>query len=308
MTSFGLAIPHSLCGFDPSGAPVDIDLPSWLAVLEAPGVDSLWVLDQPTGRMATPEALSLLSYVAALTSRPRLGVAVLIAAARGPVATAKAASTLDWISRGRIELGFGLGDARAYGAFGVDRRGGGGSGAILDELLDVVEQLWTGEAVHHEGRTWRLRGEAVNPPPLQRPRPPIWIGGESDAALRRAIRRGGKWFGAGRTSATEFATNVRRLRAMNAEAGSPGELAIAKRVYVAVHDDRTQAEEVVRQWFGRFYGHPEWGPPVAVHGTVEDVQAGIEEFAAAGADSLLLHPLADDLEQYQRLVTGVINL
>jgi alkanesulfonate monooxygenase SsuD/methylene tetrahydromethanopterin reductase-like flavin-dependent oxidoreductase (luciferase family) len=307
MTSFGLSVPQALCGFDASGASVEVDIPSWLGVLEAPGVDSLWVLDQPTGRMATPEALSLLSYVAALTSRPRLGVAVLIAAARGPVATAKAIATLDWISKGRIDVGFGLGDARTYGAFGIDRRGGGGAGAILDELLDVVERLWTGEPVQFDGRTWRLAGEAVNPPPLQRPRPPVWIGGESDAALRRAILRGGRWFGAGRTSSHQFAANVMRLRKLHAEAGSPCELTIGKRVYVAVHDDRARAEEIVRQWFGQFYGHPEWGPPVAVHGTLEDVRVGIDELVAAGADSLLLHPLADDLEQYQRLVAGVIN-
>jgi alkanesulfonate monooxygenase SsuD/methylene tetrahydromethanopterin reductase-like flavin-dependent oxidoreductase (luciferase family) len=307
MTSFGLSVPQALCGFDASGTPVEVDLSRWLAVLEAPGVDSLWVLDQPTGKMATPEALSLLSYVAALTSRPRLGVAVLIAAARGPVATAKAVATLDWISQGRIEVGFGLGDARTYGAFGVDRCRGGGSGAILDELLDIVEQLWTGQAVHHVGRTWRLAGEAVNPPPLQQPRPPVWIGGESDAALGRAISRGGRWFGAGRTSVREFAANALRLRKLHAESGSPCELTIGKRVYVAVHDDRASAEEIVRQWFGQFYGHPEWGPPVAVHGTLDDVRTGIDELIAAGADNLLLHPLADDLEQYQRLVTGVIN-
>ena len=199
MTSFGLAVPQALCGFDPSGAPVKVDLDRWLEVFEAPGVESLGVLDQPTGSTAVPEPLTLLGHVAALTSRPRLGVAVLIAAARGPVTTAKALATIDWMSGGRVEAGFGLGAATAYGAYGVDRQGGGGAGAILDELLDMVEQLWTGEPVHHEGQTWRLAGEAVNPRPLQRPGPPVWIGGESDAALRRVADFGQGWFGFNRT-------------------------------------------------------------------------------------------------------------
>jgi alkanesulfonate monooxygenase SsuD/methylene tetrahydromethanopterin reductase-like flavin-dependent oxidoreductase (luciferase family) len=307
VTSFGLAVPQALCGFDTSGAPVKVDLDRWLAVLESPGVDSLWVLDQPTGTTATPEPLSFLGHVATLTSRPRLGVAVLIAATRGPVAAAKALATLDWISDGRIEVGYGLGDARTYGAFGVDRQGGGGAGAILDEFLELVEKLWTGEPVHHHGRTWRLAGEAVNPPPVQQPHPPTWIGGESDAALRRAIRTGGRWFAAGRTSTAEFTANLARLRELHAETEATSELTVTKRVYVAVHDDRDRAEEYVRQWFGHFYRHPDWGPPVSVYGSVEDIRAGIDELVAAGAGGLVLHPLVDDLDQYERLVDGVIG-
>jgi alkanesulfonate monooxygenase SsuD/methylene tetrahydromethanopterin reductase-like flavin-dependent oxidoreductase (luciferase family) len=307
MTAFGLSVPPALCGFDPTGAAVSLDLEPWLAVLEAPGVESLWVVDQPSGSMATPDPLTLLSYVAALTSRPRLGVAVLIAAARGPVATAKALATLDWLSHGRLEVGYGLGPAKTYGAFGIDRHAGGGAGVILDELLDLVQQLWTGEPVHHEGRTWRLDGESVNPRPLQPGGPPVWIGGEKDAALLRTIRTGGRWFAAGRTSAKEFAATHARLRELHEEAGKPCELSVSKRVYVVLHDDRDRAEELVREYFGRFYGYPSWGPKVSVFGNGDDVKAGIAEFAEAGADRLLLHPLVDDLEQYQRLVDEVIN-
>lgn len=304
--SFGLAVPHLLCGFDPTGSPAQVKMDGWSKVLNAPGVDSLWVLDQPTGRMATPDPISLLGYVAAMTSHPRLGIAVLIGATRGPAATAKAIATLDWLSRGRIEVGFGLGDARIYGAFGVDRQQGGGSGAILDELLDLVDKLWTGEPVYHQGRTWEFDGESVNPRPLQQPRPPVWIGGESEAAFRRVIRQGGRWIGAGRSTSSAFAENTQRLRELHAEAGSPGSLKVAKRVYVALDDNREKAGQHVRGWFDRFYGAPQWGPPCSVFGSVDDVRAGIDELTASGAETLLLHPLSDDLEMYEGLVTDVI--
>jgi alkanesulfonate monooxygenase SsuD/methylene tetrahydromethanopterin reductase-like flavin-dependent oxidoreductase (luciferase family) len=304
--SFGLAVPHLLCGFDPSGAAVDVDLDRWASILNAPAVDSLWVLDQPTGRMATPDPMSLLGFVAAMTSEPRLGIAVLIGTARGPVATAKAIATLDWLSRGRIEVGFGLGDARTYGAFGVDRHEGGGSGAILDELLSLVDELWTGQPVHHEGRTWKFAGEAVNPRPLQQP-PPVWIGGESDAAYRRAIRRGGRWIGAGRSTSADFARNARRLRELHGEADVPGELTVAKRVYVALDSTRDTAERQVRGWFDRFYGMPDWGPRCSVFGSADDVRVGIDELVAAGAGTLLLHPLSDDPDMYEHLTKEVIT-
>src|SRR5262249_22073295 len=152
--SFGLAVPTSLCGFDERGRDVrPAALAEWMEILEAPGVESLWVLDQLAGGMATPEPLSFLSHVAALTSRVRLGVAVLIAAARGPVVAAKTLATLDWLSNGRLDVGLGLGPFRYFPAYGVDRVRGGGYRAILDEFVEILQQLWTGAPASFDGRS-----------------------------------------------------------------------------------------------------------------------------------------------------------
>ena len=304
--TFGLAVPHSLCGFDPEGKPTTTSLQEWLPVLEAAAVDALWVLDQPTGRMATPEPLALLGHIAAVTSRVRLGVAVLIAASRGPVSVARSIATLDWLSGGRVEVGLGLGPSRTYPAYGIDRSRGGGAGAVFDELIDIVLRLWTGEPLQYEGRTWTFAGEAVNPPPRQLPHPPVWIGGDSEAALRRALRLGGRWIGAGRSPFSDFAANVVRLREMHAAADTAEPLTIGKRVYLLVDDDHERAERSVRAWFERFYGQPEWGPAVSVYGPPEEVRARLAELTEAGAEHLLLHPLVDDLDQYRRLVDEVL--
>ena len=308
MTSFGLAVPHSICGFDSAGRPVPpVRLTDWLEVLESPGVDSAWVLDQPTGRMPIPEPLTLLSYLAPLTSRIRLGAAVLVGPTRGPVSLAKSIATLDWLSGGRVDVGLGLGPPRTYPAFGVDRRRGGGQGAILDELIEILDRVWSHDDVSVAGRTWTLDDVSVNPKPLQRPRPPLWIGGGSEAALRRALRLGGRWIGAGRSTGAEFAALAGRLRELQGEMADPVNVTVAKRVYVAVDNDRAAAERAVREWFDGFYGRPDWGPDVSVFGTAADVRSGVEELMAAGADHLLLHPLIDHLEQYRRLLGDVIE-
>jgi alkanesulfonate monooxygenase SsuD/methylene tetrahydromethanopterin reductase-like flavin-dependent oxidoreductase (luciferase family) len=264
------------------------------------------MLDQMTGPMATAEPLTMLSYVAALTSRVRLGVAVLIAALRGPVAAAKSISTLDWLSDGRVDIGLGLGPVRTYPAHSVDPAAGGGPGAILDEFIAILELLWANDIVDFEGRTWSIEGASVNPKPRQLPRPPLWIGGSSDASLRRAIRLGGGWIGAGRHTSAEFAVLVERLRALQSEASSSVDLTVSKRVYLVIDDDQDAADRAVRDWFGLFYGRPHWGPPVSVFGSVADVRAEIEQLVAAGANHLLLHPLVDDLDQYRRVTNEVI--
>lgn len=304
--TFGLAVPSSLCGFDTGGEPrAHTPIADWLEVLEGPGVDGLWVLDQVTGRMATAEPLSLLSFMAALTTRVRLGVAVLIGAARGPIALAKSITTLDWLSGGRVDLGLGLGIVNSYPAYGIDRVRGGGAGAVLDELIDIMERLWRDEAVRVDGRTWKLDGESISPLPLQRPHPPLWIGGSSDAALRRAIRFG-NWIGAGRHTTAEFASTVTRLRELRAASPHAADVTVSKRVYLMIDDDPSAAERRVRDWFELFYRQPDWGPAVAVFGTPETVRAGVGELFVAGADHLLLHPLVDTFDQYQRVLSDVI--
>lgn len=307
-TTYGLAIPHSICGFNRQGDPTRPEsVERWLEVLEAPGVSTLWALDQLAGRIATPEPLALLSYMAAITSRPRLGIAVLIGAARGPVAAAKAIATIDWLSEGRVDVGLGLGSTNSYAAYGIDRRGSGGAGAVLDEFIDLVELLWRPEPIEFSGRTWTVKGHPPSPQPLQSPGPPLWVGGASAASMRRAIRAGGGWIGAGRHTLEEFAGHVKELRQLETEEESDSQLTAAKRVYLVVEDDVSVAKRQVREWFDGFYGRPEWGPSVSLFGSAERVRTGLQQLVDAGANHLLLHPLVDSLEQYRRVVEELVQ-
>jgi alkanesulfonate monooxygenase SsuD/methylene tetrahydromethanopterin reductase-like flavin-dependent oxidoreductase (luciferase family) len=130
----------------------------------------------------------LLSAVAATTSRLKLGVDVTPLPRRRPQVLAHTLVTLDRLSQGRVIFGAGLGGTREeFDAFGesddLKRRA-----AMLDEGLVLIDGLLRGETVDHQGSYYTARGVTLTPRPVQQPRPPIWIGGESQAALRRAAR------------------------------------------------------------------------------------------------------------------------
>ncbi len=301
--SFGLSIPPALCGFGAGGGASPQE---WLEHLEVPGIDSLWSLDQLSGRSATPEPISLLSYVAALTTRVRLGIAVLVGPSRGPVAAAKALTTLDWLSNGRLDVGLGLGDLSHYGAFGLDRSASP-AGAMLDEFTTMIQQLWAEDMVDHDGASWHLHGIGSNPKPTQDPHPPLWFGGGGQASLRRAVERGSGWIGAGRHSNVEFVELAGRLRRLlDEQPGRSVGFTVSKRVYILVTDDVVAGADTVRAWFGSFYGRPELGASVTVMGSPNACVAQLGMLIEAGANHLVLHPLDETLAQFDRLINSVV--
>jgi len=132
-----------------------------------------------------------LSYVAANTSRIRLGVSVLIVPYRNPIATAKALATIDRMSGGRLICGVGVGWNEAeFAALGVPFRE---RGARTDEYLRVWQACWGADKGSFAGKFVQFADMYVSPKPLQQPHPPFWCGGASDAALRRAARFGATW-------------------------------------------------------------------------------------------------------------------
>jgi probable F420-dependent oxidoreductase len=162
------------------------------------------------------EALTTLAFVAGATRRVRLAVAVLVAPYRPPLLQAKQIATLDDLSEGRLEVGFGAGWlAEEFAALGVDYAQ---RGSITDEAIGLMQSLWTGESVSHDGRHFSLHGIRCLPRPAQRPGPPLWIGGNSASALRRVLRTGAGWLAPAQT-AQELAGLIERLRALGD--GSP---------------------------------------------------------------------------------------
>jgi probable F420-dependent oxidoreductase len=157
---------------------------------EAAGWDALFVWDHLGFVWQAPSAdpWIVLAAAAQATGRLRLGTAVTPLPRRRPAVLATTIATLDLLSGGRVILGAGLGGVEAeFTAFGepgaaVDRA------AMLDEGLDVVTRLWSGRPVTHAGRFYRVDGVTLAPLPVQRPRVPVWIGGASPAARRRAAR------------------------------------------------------------------------------------------------------------------------
>jgi probable F420-dependent oxidoreductase len=276
----------------------------FLGRAEALGFESAWVVEQVLGAFPSLEPVELLAWAAALTDRIRLGTAVLLTPLRSPVHLAKSLATVDQLSGGRLDVGIGLGgNPKIYPAFGISaaRRV-----ARFNEGLRLIRALWTEPRVTFAGEFWQLESAAMEPKPLQRPHPPLWVGGHHPDALRRSIGWATGFMGAGSAPTATFAQEVALLRRFLAEAGrDPASMDVGKRVYVAVDRDRDRAGRRLAEYFAGFYGRPQLAAEVSVWGSADQCVAGIQEVIAAGARLVMLNPVFDELEQLELLASEV---
>jgi len=300
---FAISIPQHIADgeFDPA------TMRGYLARAEALGFASAWTQEQVLGTIPHLGPVEILTYAAACTERMRLGCAVFITSLHSPVHLAKSLSTLDQLSRGRLEVGIGTGGGnRMFSAFGVDPAS---FVARFNEGLRLMRELWTEPRVDFDGRFWQLHGAAMEPKPFQKPGPRVWFGGSHPAALGRAVRHGDGFFGAGSNTTEQFAKQVQIVRDELADQGrDPAGFPIAKRVYIAVDDDAERARERMRVALDRLYGFFRLGDmtPVSVWGTPDACVRGLRDVAACGAGLILLNPLFDDAEQMERLAAEVV--
>ncbi len=276
----------------------------YLERADALGFESAWVVEQVLGAVPCLEPVELLTWAAALTSRIRLGTAVLLTPLRSPVHLAKSLATLDQLSGGRLDVGIGLGgSAKIYPAFGIPaaRRV-----ARFNEGLRLMRALWTEPRVTFAGEFWQLEDAAMEPKPLQRPHPPLWVGAHHPDAFRRSLGWATGFMGAGSATTATFAKEVTLLRGFLADAGrDPASMEIGKRVYVAVDQDRERAGRRLAEYFEAFYGRGALAAEVSVWGSVDQCVAGIREVMAAGARIVMLNPVFDEVEQLERLAAEV---
>src|SRR5262245_54776788 len=178
---FGIAIPQFYADgeFDPAA------FRAYFARAEELGFHSAWTQESVLGPKPQFGPLEAMTYAAACTQRLRLGCVVFVSTLHSPVHLAKSVATLDQLSRGRIEAGFGTGGgAGPLAAFGVDPQR---YAARFTEGLELMKRLWTESGVTFHGEFWQLENAAMEPKPFQKPHPPVWIGGASPAAVRRAV-------------------------------------------------------------------------------------------------------------------------
>jgi probable F420-dependent oxidoreductase len=299
---FAIAIPqfYSDGEFDPAA------FRAYLTRAEELGFDSAWTQEQLLGTWNQLAPIETMTYAAACTERLRLGCVVFVSTLYSPVHLAQSLSTLDQLSRGRIEIGVGTGGpGRPFAAFGVDPRR---YVARFTEGIELMKALWTQPRVTFDGEFWQLQNEAMEPKPFQKPYPPLWFGAAAEPALRRAVRRGDGFFGAGAAPTARFAEQVTLVRAALAEAGRPaGSFPIAKRVYVAIDDRAERARERMNAALTEVYGRRvEAIEAAAVTGTAADCVRGLRQVAEAGAELILCTALFDQAEQMEQLAAAVI--
>ena len=251
-----------------------------------------WCIEQVIGTAPVLESVTTLAYAAAISKRLRLGIAVLIIALRNPIDLAKALSSLDVLSSGRLTVGVGLGhSSRFYPAYGL---ASAGRVARFRENLEIMKRLWSEDRVTLNGRFSHLENVPMEPKPVQKPHPPIWFGGRAEAALRRAVELGDGYIGAGSTPTDTFLADIKQL---------PPEFPKAKRLYVAVGDDLLR----LREWFRAFYGKPEMADQVAVWGSAQRIVDEIGRLKDAGVNQVLLNPVFDEESQMERLSEDVLT-
>ena len=297
----GVAIPQDFIN-----KPVDLPfLHTYLSRAEALGYESAWVQEQIVGSVPILEPVTLLTYAAALTRKLRLGTSVMLTVFRNPLQLAKSLTSLDQLSGGRLTVGVGLGNQRPEdAAFGIslERRV-----RRFAEGIEVMKALWTQSTVKLDGEFWKLDGISQEPKPVQQPHPPLWFGAREPAALRRAVRLGNGWMGAGSSSTTDFKAQAKTLREfLDAAQRDPSTFTISKRVYIAVDNDKSRAEERLRTWFGIRYRSADMASRVAVWGNVNECLDRLAELVSYGAEHLLLNSAFDDMEHLELMAKEIV--
>jgi probable F420-dependent oxidoreductase len=188
----------------------------WVDLCEQGGVDSLWQTDRVVSRAPILECMTSIAAIAGRTRRVKFGVNVLSVALRDPVLIAKQCATIDVLSEGRLLPAFGIGSPLApeWQALNIDTKT---RGRRTDEGLEIIRRLWREDSVDFEGKHYRLTNASIAPRPVQ-PDLPMWIGGSSEAAIRRTATIGTGWQ-AGVETAEQAGRVVAAIKRAAAEAG-----------------------------------------------------------------------------------------
>ena len=225
------------------------------------------------------EPVTTLSYLAAVTESVHLGFSVLVLPYRHPVLNAKMLATLDVISGGRLIVGAGVGwMAEEFVALDADFDARGG---VTDEHIAVLRALWSQPSPDIAGSHYGVSGVGISPRPIQEPHPPIWTGGISAPALRRAADLGDGWHGV-RQSPADVARVVGRIAELRADAGRVmDDYEISLRAGLDITDGPFDGE-------GR----------TPLRGSPDQISADLSDYDDAGLTYLVLEPRAESPEQF----------
>ena len=272
----------NLINFGPGVSPASMK--SWATLSEALGYhiimtsDHIAITPDVQSRYPAPfyEPLSLLGWLAGVTTKIEIGTTVIIVPYRNPLELAKATANVDQLSDGRFILGVGIGWAQEE--FHVLNAAYKSRGAVTNEYLAAVKLLWTQDVASYNGKFISFDDVHTAPRPIQTPHPPIWVGGPSDAAMRRTVRYGNAWHPI-RIQMDWFKnTGIPRLKEISDEEGkSVPEL--CPRIRLRLTDSPvTGSDRVVGE------------------GDIDQVHRDLAELENLGCSYVILDTYADDLE------------
>ena len=289
---FGVTIPNNWGIADP------LQVLAMGPLAEALGYDSVWVMDHLLNSGYIRERLddkpyyhplATLSYLAATTKRVALGTSVLVLPYHNPVELAKYAASLDQMSGGRVILGVGAGAmVEEFEALGVPFRQ---RGALTNECMAIMKELWTKTDPRYRSERWNLAGFKFAPKPLQQPSIPLWVGGSSPGALRRAATMGDGWHPTG-MSPDEFSAGREEVRKLATAAGrDPDTLTMSVRVEVEVSGRASSQRAAGRS---RLPGD-----------SAEEMIAGIQAYQRAGVEHIVLALNSGEMARIRALMADI---
>ncbi|ONI76229.1 hypothetical protein ALI144C_36795 [Actinosynnema sp. ALI-1.44] len=268
------------------------------------GFTGIWTQDTLSTANISLDGLHVLSHLAAVTDRIRLGIGVLYSGRRNPAVQARELATIDQLSGGRLTVGLGIGNEyhrESLAALGIQ------TDRPVRRLVDgigVMRALWTGS--DYDGELYSFTGIRSQPPPVQRPGPPIWIGARAESALRRAVRIADGWTGAAPVATQDFLDQLAIVHRAIADQGrDPATFTVSKSVYVAVEDTVREARQRLVPAFDRAFGaNPVYDAAgmadrVAVFGPPEHCAQRLRELFDAGVHELILYPMYDRMAQLE---------
>jgi len=270
--------------------------------VERAGFDSVWTGDHVSFHSPLYESLTLLASYAAITSRIKLGTGVYLLALRPPAIAAKITATVDALSNGRLIFGVGVGgenpkEFELTGSPHTER------GARVTEGIEVVRALWRDTPASFDGRFTTFSGVSIDPKPVQRPGPPIWIGGRSDAALARAGRQGDGWISYV-VQASRFEQSLDKVHAAAAAAGrSLDAFTPAHLTFITVGRDYETARATWVRLLTKRYAQ-DFGPLAGKYGVIGTPAQCAEQLAAfveAGCRYFVFDAIVDTAEERAQL-------
>jgi probable F420-dependent oxidoreductase len=281
---FGVTIPNNWGIEDPQQAL------AFGPLAEELGYDSVWIMDHLFNNGYIRErlddkpyyhTLAILSHLSATTNRVLLGTSVLVLPYHNPVELAKYTATLDQMSGGRVTLGVGVGAMTPeFETLGIPLKQ---RGSLTNECIAIMKELWTNPNPSYHSRRWNFSGLKFSPKPAQKPHIPLWIGGPSPGALKRAATLGDGWHPSG-VSAEDYSISRREIEKLARAAGrDPQWLTWSARVQVEAHGSPSSGRAASR---ARIPGND-----------ADRMMAGIAAYQNAGVEHIVLALNTGDVDR-----------
>ena len=277
----------------------------WVELLENAGVDSLWQSDRLVSTDPYLESLTALAALAGCTDKIKFGMNAIVAPLRDPLVLAKQCATIDFLSGGRLLPMFGVGYPKAA-EWAATGKSSDHRGSKANEMFELIARLWSEESVTFNGKYYNYENATIAPRPIQQPLP-LWIGGSSNAAIKRTAKLGSGWIG-GIASPAAVKKVILGIQTEAAKCGRTIDsdhfgASLAFRIGSPNDDAVVHSPFVKRTGIGEDL---DINPLICV-GTTKELVSRLQEYVGVGASKFVLFPIADGWEDMARQTEYIVE-